>query len=58
MRQVLESLKTGKPFDKDAWELKWVAGSGVSAMMPFDNPLKAAHELVAKALSEELPIEK
>jgi alpha-N-acetylglucosaminidase len=58
MRLVLESLKTDKPFDKNAWELNWVAGSGVSAIQPFDHPLKAARELVAKALSEELPIEK
>ena len=58
MKLVLESLKTGKPFDKNKWELEWVAGSGVSAIKPYENPLKAARELVAIAISEELTIEK
>ncbi len=57
MKLVLESLKTGQPFDKNTWELAWVSGSGVSAIKPYDYPLKAAQDLVSKALSEELPKE-
>ena len=55
MRLVLESLKTGKPFDKNAWELKWVASSWVSAIQPYDNPLMAARELITKAIAENIP---
>lgn len=55
MAKVLESLKTGQPFNKNAWELAWVAGSGVSEIEPFSDPLAAARELVQKALNEEIP---
>lgn len=55
MAKILESIKTGKPFNKNQWEHAWVANSGISPIKPFDNPLQAARELVTKALSEELP---
>ncbi|SMO51919.1 alpha-N-acetylglucosaminidase [Saccharicrinis carchari] len=55
MVQVLASLKGGQPFHKNAWELAWVAKSGVSKIQPYDDPLAAAGQLVQKALDEELP---
>lgn len=56
MARILESLKTGQPFDKNAWELAWVAGSGVSKIKPYADPLAAANQLVKKALDETLPV--
>ncbi len=55
MARILESLKTGETFDKKTWEADWVAGSGISKVSAFDNPLQAARELVTKALAAELP---
>ena len=55
MVKVLESMKTGEPFDTNAWELAWVAGSGVSILKPFADPLAAARQLVEKSLDEKLP---
>ncbi len=51
MVQVLASLKAGQPFDKNAWEVKWVESSGISKVEPFDDPLGAAQGLVNVALS-------
>lgn len=55
MVKVLESLKTGKPFDRKKWEEQWVDGSGISKMTPYPNPLQKAKELVTSALKEQLP---
>jgi alpha-N-acetylglucosaminidase len=52
MKKVLESHKTGNPFDKTTWELGWVAGSGISVIEPYPDPLVTAKKLVEKALSE------
>lgn len=55
MVRILESLKTGRFFDKNAWELNWVSSSGVSQVSLFTDPVSVARQLVQKALSEKLP---
>jgi len=56
MAKILESLKTGKPFDKDKWELQWVKSPGISHVEPYADPVKAAQKLVSKALKEKVPV--
>jgi len=56
MAKILESLKTGKPFDKKEWELEWVESSGISQIKPFADPVKEAQKLVSKALNEIIPV--
>jgi len=56
MAKILESLKTGKPFDKDKWEIQWVKSSGISHVEPYADPVKAAQKLVSKALKEKVPV--
>lgn len=51
MVHVLDALREGKSFDRVAWELNWVKDSGISELEPFDNPLKAAKDLMNKELS-------
>lgn len=55
MRLIFEELKTGKKFDRAAWEEAWVRASGVSAVTPYEDPMAAASQLVARACSEPLP---
>lgn len=56
MACLLEALKTGQPFDKNAWELAWVAGSGISQVEPYSDPVAMAGRLVNKVLKEEIPV--
>lgn len=56
MARVLVALKTGERFDKNAWELSWVAASGISQAVPYADPVNAAAELVGKALAEKVPV--
>jgi alpha-N-acetylglucosaminidase len=55
MSKILESLQTGKPFDKAKWELQWVASSGISKIIPFSDPIKEAKQLFDKAMLEKVP---
>jgi alpha-N-acetylglucosaminidase len=54
MAAYFESLKNGKQLNRAAWEEQWVRGSGVSRIEPFPNPIAAASNLVAAAVSEPL----
>lgn len=58
MERILESLRSGKPFDKDKWELSWVKSTDLSKVDPFIDPVKEAQTLVATALSEKVPTPK
>lgn len=55
MAKILESLQTGKPFDKAKWELQWVESSGISKITPFADPIKEAKKLFEKAMLEKVP---
>jgi alpha-N-acetylglucosaminidase len=55
MSRYFEGLKTGKAFDRAAWEEQWVRGSGISKIEPFADPLAAAVSLVKTASEETLP---
>jgi alpha-N-acetylglucosaminidase len=55
MAKILESLKTGNPFDKNKWEFQWVEGTGVSPQNPYANPISEAKKLLDRALNEKLP---
>ena len=55
MKRVLDSVKSGKQFDRAAWEEQWVRGSGVSHIEPFADPVAEAVRLVDAACAESLP---
>lgn len=55
MAKILESLQTGKPFDKAKWELQWVESSGISKITAFADPVKEAKILFDKAMLEKIP---
>jgi alpha-N-acetylglucosaminidase len=55
MARYFEGLRTGKAFDRAAWEEQWVRGSGISKIEPFNDPLAAAVNLVKKASEQTLP---
>jgi alpha-N-acetylglucosaminidase len=55
MARYFDRLKTGKAYDRAAWEEQWVCGSGISKIEPFADPLAAAVELVKKASEQALP---
>jgi alpha-N-acetylglucosaminidase len=55
MSKILESLQTGKSFDKAKWELQWVESSGVSKIKPFSDPVKEAKIFFNKAMLEKIP---
>ena len=55
MQKILESLKTGKAFDRKQWELNWVESSGISSVEPYANPLQEAKKLLNIAMNEKMP---
>lgn len=48
-QQYFEGKRTDKPVDFVAWEKNWVESEGLSEMKPFDDPLQASLDLLAKA---------
>jgi alpha-N-acetylglucosaminidase len=56
MARYFEGLRTGKDFDRVAWEEQWICGSGISKIEPFADPLTAAVQLVKKASEQTLPV--
>ncbi|QNN40820.1 alpha-N-acetylglucosaminidase C-terminal domain-containing protein [Pedobacter roseus] len=48
MRLLLEEKKTGKPFDKNAWEEQWVINPQISKIKPFTDPVETAVKLINK----------
>lgn len=46
MRLLLEAKKTGKPFDRSAWEEAWVLKSEISKIKPFKDPIETAVTLI------------
>jgi alpha-N-acetylglucosaminidase len=55
MRLLLQSKKTGIPFNKDDWELNWVKNSTLSHVEPYKDPVAKATELVSIVLHESIP---
>jgi alpha-N-acetylglucosaminidase len=55
LSRYFDGLKTGKGFDRAAWEERWVRGSGISKIEPFADPVATAAMLIQKASHEALP---
>lgn len=50
MARTLESIKTGKPFNRGAWEEAWVTSPGISPAKTFADPMAQA-EAFLKTIS-------
>lgn len=48
-QQYFNGKRNDTPVDFVEWEKKWVESEGTSEMKPFDNPLQASLDLLAKA---------
>jgi alpha-N-acetylglucosaminidase len=55
MQQIFNATKTGKHFDRAAWENSWVMSHGVSRIEPFADPIASAQQLVNAVISQTVP---
>lgn len=49
------AMRSGTRFDRATFEKNWVAGSGVSPVAPYADPVAAAQQAVAELLAEKIP---